>query len=69
MITIISLHTVIWFQLFLSNTNNLRIVIWFQVFLFNINNFQTYLFEPWMGPKQLLIHQVRVDLGVTKMKR
>ena len=25
--------TVIWFQVFLSNTNNLHTVIWFQVFL------------------------------------
>ena len=27
------LYTVIWFQVFLSNTNNLHTVIWFQVFL------------------------------------
>ena len=26
-------HTVIWYQVFLSNTNNLQIVIWFHVFL------------------------------------
>ena len=28
---IICLHTVIWFQVFLSNTNNLLAIIWFQV--------------------------------------
>ena len=29
-----NLHTVVWFQVFQSNTNNLHTVIWFQV----INN-------------------------------
>ena len=31
LITIICLHTVIWFQVFLSNSNNLQTVVWFQV--------------------------------------
>ena len=31
MILIIHLYAVIWFQVFLSNTNNLQAIIWFQV--------------------------------------
>ena len=34
----ISLHTVMGYQVFLYNTNNLCTVIWFQVFLSNTNN-------------------------------
>ena len=34
---IICLHTVIWGQVFQSNTNNLDTVVWFQVFLSNTN--------------------------------
>ena len=33
----------IWYQVFLSNTNNLQIVLWYQVFLSNTNNFHTVL--------------------------
>ena len=33
------LQTVIWYQVFLSNTNNLHTVVWFQVFLSNTNNY------------------------------
>ena len=29
---------VIWYQVFLSHTNNLYMIVWFQVFLYNINN-------------------------------
>ena len=35
----IFLHTVIWYQIFLSNKNNLHTVVWFQVFLSNTNNY------------------------------
>ena len=34
-----NLLTNIWYQLFLSNINSLHTVIWFQVFLFIINNY------------------------------
>ena len=34
---------VIWFQVFLSNTNNFLMVIWFQVFLSNTNNLRSYI--------------------------
>ena len=44
---IICLHTVIYYQEFLSNTNNLYTVIYFQVFLSNNNNnLHTDLFDP-----------------------
>ena len=33
-----NLHTVLWYQVFLSNTNNLHTVLWYQVFLSNTNN-------------------------------
>ena len=33
------MHTVIWFQVFLSNTNNLHTVVWFQVFLSDTNDY------------------------------
>ena len=36
-----NLHTVVWFQVFLSNTNNLHTVIWYQVFLSDTNNLHT----------------------------
>ena len=36
-----NLHTVLWYQVFLSNTNNLCTVLWYQVFLSNTNNLQT----------------------------
>ena len=39
-IIIICLRTVIWFQVFLSNTNNSYTVIWFQVFLSITNNYK-----------------------------
>ena len=42
------LNTVIWNQVFLSNTNNLYTVVWFQVFLSNTHNFkQMYLTCRW----------------------
>ena len=31
------IHTVVWFQIFLCNTNKLYTVVWFQVFLSNTN--------------------------------
>ena len=37
------LHTVIWYHVFLSNTNDLRIVVRFEIFLFNINDLYTIL--------------------------
>ena len=33
------LHSVIWYQVFLSSTKNLYAVVWFQVFLYNANNY------------------------------
>ena len=33
------LHTVKWYQVFLSNTNNLHTVVWFQVSVSNTNNY------------------------------
>ena len=53
LIVVIYLHTVIWFQVFLSNTNN----------------FQTDLFNSAIGPKEVLLLWFRVDLGVMAMKR
>ena len=32
---------VIWYKVFLSNTNNLQLIIRFQIFLSNTNNLQT----------------------------
>ena len=37
------IYTIIWFQVFLSNTNYLYTVLWFQVFLSNTNNLYTVL--------------------------
>ena len=37
------LHTIEWYQVFLSNTNNWHTVVWFQVFPSNTNNFRTVL--------------------------
>ena len=37
------LHIVVWYQVFLSNTNNLLTILWFQVFLSNTNNLHTIL--------------------------
>ena len=34
---------IIWFQVFLTNGNNLPMIIWFQVFLTNTNNLHTTL--------------------------
>ena len=35
------LHTLVWFQVFQTNTNNLLTFVWFQVFLSNTNNLYT----------------------------
>ena len=40
------LHTVVWYQVFQSNTNNLNMVVWFQVCLSNNNNLYTILWFP-----------------------
>ena len=37
-------------QVTILNTNNLYTVIWYQVFLSNTNNFQTDLFDSSVGP-------------------
>ena len=37
------LYIVVWFQIFLSNTNNLHTDVWFQVFQLNTNNLHTDL--------------------------
>ena len=34
-----NLHTLIQYEVFLSNTNNFHTVVWFQVFLFDTNNY------------------------------
>ena len=34
--------------------SNLHMIIWLQIFLSNSNHFQTDLFNPEMGPKQVL---------------
>ena len=41
-----NMHTITWFQVLLSNTNNLPMAIWFQVFLSNTNNLHTNIFDP-----------------------
>ena len=33
-----NLHTIVWFQVFLSIKNNLHPLVWYEVFLFNANN-------------------------------
>ena len=38
-----NLHTILWYEVFLSNTNNLHTVLWYQVFLSNTNNLHTIL--------------------------
>ena len=48
----------VWFQVFLSNTNNLHTAVWFQVFLSNTNNLHTD------GTLTGITTLVRVDLGV-----
>ena len=50
----LSFYTIIMIRLFT--------VIWFHVFLSNTNNFQTDLFNSLMGLKQVLPFQVKVDL-------
>ena len=57
------------YQDFQFNTNTLHPVIWFQVFLLNTNNFQTGLFGLHMEPQQIQSLLVKVDLGVMVMKR
>ena len=42
---IICLHTVVWYQVFLFNTNNLQTVLWFQVFSSNTNNLHTVIWS------------------------
>ena len=39
-------------------------VIWFQVFLSNTNNFQTNILQPETGPQKVLPLWVMVDLGI-----
>ena len=39
------MHIVVWFQEFLSNTNNLHTVVWLQVFLSNTNNMHTVVWS------------------------
>ena len=46
----------------------LHTVIWFQIFLFKTNNFQTDLFDLLIGPEQVFLVLVRVDLGVMAVK-
>ena len=45
---IICLHTVIWFQVLLSNTKNLQTIIWFHLFESNANIIQTDSLDPYM---------------------
>ena len=53
-----------WYQVFISNTNNLHKGILFQVFLYNTNNFPADLFDLQMG----LANLVKVNLGVIATK-
>ena len=44
---IICLHTVIWFQLFVTNANNLHSILLFQTFLCNTEFSENYLIYRW----------------------
>ena len=61
----IHLHTVKWFQVLLGITNNL---IKHQSFVCTQFKCQTVLFDPQIGPYQVLPLQVKVDPGVMAMK-
>ena len=52
------LHIVKWFQILLFNSNNLTLVICLR----------TVLFDPMIGPQQVLLLQVRADQGAMAMK-
>ena len=52
LVVILDLHTMVWFHVFLSYTND----------------FQTDVFEPWRVHKQVLPLQAGMDLGVMAMK-
>ena len=45
-------------QVTIINTNDFHLVIWFQVFLSNTNNFEIDLFDPLMGSQPLLLFGV-----------
>ena len=44
-------------------------VIWFQTCLSIPKNFQSYLFHPYIGPQQILLLRIRVDLRIMAIKR
>ena len=44
-------------------------VIWFQVFLSNTNDFQAYLFNPQREPKHIIPHKVQSGPGSNGNKR
>ncbi len=48
--------------------DNYITVVWFQVFLSNTNNFQTVLFDSLMEREQVLSLRVSVDIGVMAMQ-
>ena len=48
--------------------DNYITVVWFQVFLSNTNDFQTVLFDSLMEREQVLSLRVRVDIGIMAMK-
>ena len=62
----IHLHIVEWFQVLLCSSNN---SIKHQTFVCTQLNRQTVLFDSYMGPYQVLLLRVRVELGVIEMKR
>ena len=43
-------------------------IIWFQVFLSNTNNFQAYVFDPWIWPNLVLPLRIKMDLRIKEMK-
>ena len=43
--------------------------MWFQVLELNTNNFRQDVFDPKVGPEQVIALGVRVELGVMTIKR
>ena len=61
------LYTVIWFQVFLSNTNKSYTIMISSNLSYLNNPIQNQLFDVWMGPEQVLPVQHRVDQGLMAM--
>ena len=52
------LHTVIWYQVYISNTNDLHSNIWYQVFLSNTNNLHIVIWYQVLRSKTTNLHIV-----------